>query len=105
MDQAILTAMRESAERLLNDPAAPPESFATFDNGDMAGWARPSEDDVQPEDFEGLKLIVRTNGRPKNAYATCLFSAEFIRDDDENRGLAYALKAMREDCERTLATA
>jgi hypothetical protein len=81
------------------------ERFATFENGDVAAWAFLSEEDVRPSDFEGLKLVVRTNREPRNAIATCVVSAELIRDDESGKVLDMILDHTRRDCERVLVAA
>ena len=81
------------------------EIFARFENGDVAGWALIHEEDASPAQSDGLRLIVRTEGRSKNAYADAFVSADQIRDDESGAVLDMLLQRLRRDCERELAAA
>ncbi len=91
---------------MLNErPLWPTEVIKRWDDGFVAAWALLREGDVGIKDFDGLRLIVRTEGKAPNAYAMAFISREQIEDDEAEIVLNGVLKKLRHDCEQVLLTA
>jgi hypothetical protein len=101
--------MRDIALRMLNErPLYPVEIIKRWGDGYVAAWGLLTEEDEDvgalPKDFDGLRLIVRTEGRRPNAYADAVVSAEQIRDDESGMVLGGLLEYLGRACERVLAS-
>jgi hypothetical protein len=102
-----LVGMRATALRMLEPEwEGLHEIVARWDNGDVAAWFPVHEGDAIPEWFDnGLRLTVRTEGRPVNAVASVMLQADLIRDDEQGIVLGHMLETLRADCERHIAAA
>jgi len=102
-----LAQMRATALRMLEpEYDGLHEIVARWDNGDVAAWFPVYEGDAIPEWFgNGLRLTVRTEGRPLNAVASVFLTDELIHDDEQGIVLGHTLEQLRADCETHIAAA